>query len=342
MRQGQNPAKLDMPAYQPQRLAIATLVYIPFQEGYFAHSLEVFLYHLASVHQYTSEPFNYLVFDNGSCAEVKRELQALHEAGWIDWLVLSQHNLGKTGALNFILSGIPNQWVCYTDSDMLFRPGWLEESWKIEANFPNIGMIGAQVVFPDWEEDKGNTAFRKTTDARFHFDQVQPEDWILDEYCRGRGISGEREKVYRRMQLDRVTNTETGVQAFLGGNSHQQFLARRAVLQEILPLPASLQLSRKEDTYQDVELDRRGYLHLTTTRPYLYHMGNVVDEALRPELEKLRLPENVKPPTLKKTHTSQKLHPVERILFWLAGKPALRRRLVRLYQFLHRTLSEVS
>lgn len=341
MRVGQNPAKLDMPAYQPPRLAIATLVYIPFQEGYFAQSLEVIGYHLASVHQYTPEPFNYLVFDNGSCAEVQRELQALHEAGWIDWLILSRHNLGKTGALNFILAGLPNEWICYADSDMLFRPGWLEESWKIERSFPNIGMIGAQVVFPDWEEDKGNTAFRKTSDPRFYFDQIKPEAWILDEYCRGRGISGEREKFYRNMLLDRVTNRETGVQALLGGNSHQQFLARRAVLQEILPLPASRQLSRKEDTYQDVELDRRGYLHLTTTVPYLYHMGNVVDEALRPELDRLRLPDSDrKPPDRKRTAASGR-HPVEAIFMRLARRPALRRRLVRLYQLLHRALSEV-
>ena len=341
MRQGQNPAKLDMPAYHPQRLGIATLVYIPFKEGYFAHSMEVFRYHLASVHQYTPEPFDYLVFDNGSCPEVQRELQSLHEAGWIDWLILSKHNLGKTGALNFILAGMPNEWICYADSDMLFRPGWLEESWKIERSFPNIGMIGAQVVFPDWEEDKGNSAFRQTSDPRFRFDQIQPENWILDEYCRGRGISGEREKIYRTMLLDRVTNVEIGVQAFLGGNSHQQFLARRAVLQKILPLPSSLQLSRKEDTYQDMELDRRGYLHLTTTRPYLYHMGNVVDEALRPELDRLRLPESSQPLRERKPASPRTVHPVECLLFWLARKPSLRRRLVRLYQFIHRVLSEV-
>ncbi len=339
MRVGQNPAKLDMPAYQPAKLGIATLVYIPFLEGYFAQSFEIFRYHLASVHQYTSEPFNYLVFDNGSCAEVQRSLQQLHEAGWIDWLILSKQNLGKTGALNIILSGMPNEWICYADSDMLFRKGWLEACWQIERSFPNIGMIGAQVVFPDWEEDKGNTAFRKSNDPRFRFDQVRAEPWVVDEYCRGRGISGEREAFYRDMPLDRVTNVENGVQAFLGGNSHQQFLARRNALKEILPLPASKQLSRQEDTYQDVELDRRGYLHLTTTIPYLYHMGNALDDALRPEVGRLRLPDAAKPASPAGGSDTAPLHPVERLLMWLAGKPSLRRRLKRLYQFLHRALT---
>lgn len=338
MRVGQNPAKLGVPAYKPHRLGIATIVYIPSQEGYFAQALDVFRYHLASVHQYTPEPFNYLVFDNGSCTEVKRELESLHEAGWIDWLILSEHNLGKTGALNVILGGMPNEWICYADSDMLFRAGWLEASWKIVDSFPNIGMVGAQVVFPDWEEDKGNTMFRQTQDPRFHFDQVKPEAWILDEYCRGRGIQGEREQFYRNMLLDRVTNVETGVQAFLGGNSHQQFLAPRKVLQEILPLPATQQLSRHEDTYQDVELDRRGYLHLTTTRPYLYHMGNTIDDILRPELDRLQLPgKGIKTrPQSGDAMIPQKLH--WRWLKRLAQNPRTRPWLVRLYRALYRAL----
>ena len=143
-----NPAKSGVKAYQPRRLGIATLVYIPVQEGYFDQSLEIFKIHLASVRQYTSEPFDYLVFDNGSCPEVKRELEKLHEQGLIESLVLSEHNLGKTGALNLILAGMPNEWICFTNSDMLFREGWLDVSWKINDSYPDCGMIGAQIIFP--------------------------------------------------------------------------------------------------------------------------------------------------------------------------------------------------
>jgi hypothetical protein len=338
MRQGQNPAKKDVPAYQAESLGIATLVYIPMLEGYFAQSWEVFRRHIASLRQYTSEPFNYLVFDNGSCSEVKHELARLHEAGWIDWLVLSEHNLGKTGALNMILAGMPNEWVCFADSDMLFRPGWLDESWKIERAFPNCGMIGAQVIFPDWDVDRGNTAFRQTQDARFHFEQIQPEVWIVEEYCRARGITGERREKYASMPLDRVTARESGVQAILGGNSHQQFLARAAVLREVLPLPASLQLSRKEDTYQDAEIDRRGYLHLTTTVPYLYHMGNSLDEELNDELARLKLPdvgEAIRQPVPRQA----KNHPLWKALDWLSRRPQGKKLLTRLYDNLYGILS---
>ena len=90
------------------------------------------------------------------------------------------------------------------------------------------------------------------------------------------------------MLLDKVTNVETGVEAYMGGNSHQQFLGPREILNQLLPLPSGLQLSREQDTYQDTRLDELGYLHLTTTVPYLYHMGNAVDPEIVPEVNKLR------------------------------------------------------
>jgi len=45
MRHGQNPAKMGIKAYQPKRLGVALLSYIPNQEGFFNQSLEVFKYY---------------------------------------------------------------------------------------------------------------------------------------------------------------------------------------------------------------------------------------------------------------------------------------------------------
>lgn len=338
MRKGQNPAKSGVKAHLPARLGIATLVYIPVQEGYFDQSLEIFKIHLSSLRQYTSEEFDYWVFDNGSCPEVKRELEKLHEQGLISNLILSAHNLGKTGALNQVLAAMPNEWICFADSDMLFRPGWLDACWKINESFPNCGMLGAQIIFPDWEVDKGNSLFRRsqTPDARFVFSQEKAPDWIVTEYCRARGASDERTQVYRDMLLDKVRSTLTGAEAYLGGNSHQQFLARRAVLQQILPLPAGLQLSREQDTYQDRRIDELGYLHLTTCVPYLYHMGNTIDPEIVPEINRLQASVRPSQAGQKAAHKSS--------LFWkglvrLSRNPLTRRILLRLYNNLYEIFS---
>ena len=337
MRKGQNPAKAGIKAYTPRRLGVATLVYIPVQEGYFDQSLEVFKIHLASLRQYTSEEFDSLVFDNGSCPEVKRELEKMHEQGLIDWLILSEHNLGKTGALNLILAGMPNEWICFADSDMLFRAGWLEACWKINESFQNSAMIGAQVIFPDWDVDKGNTEFRKTTDPRFVFSKEKAPEWLVDEYCRARGASIERTLVYREMLLDKARNVETGVEVYLGGNSHQQFLARRAVLSQILPLPSGLQLSREQDTYQDRRLDELGYLHPTTTVPYLYHMGNTIDPEIIPEVNRLNA-SGIAPQT-RPVKTGQKNNLLWKIMVWLSRNRRTRQALLRLYKNLYEVFS---
>jgi hypothetical protein len=140
------------------------------------------------------------------------------------------------------------------------------------------------------------------------------------------------------MMLEQVQNTETGVMAFLGGNSHQQWLARRAVIQKILPLPASLQLSRKEDTYQDQKLDELGYLHLTTTIPYLYHMGNSIDDEIREEVNRLQIPgSSHTPPRVGKS--GRKNNFLWRMLVWLSRGKTTRNWLLRLYNNLYEVFS---
>ena len=110
------------------------------------------------------------------------------------------------------------------------------------------------------------------------------------------------------------------------------------MLREILPLPAALQLSRKEDTYQDAEIDRRGYLHLTTTVPYLYHMGNTLDEELREELSRLKLPGSEQAVALLRPRAA-KNNLVWKVLDWVSRRPQGRKALTRLYDNLYGILS---
>ncbi len=154
-RIGQNPAKLGMQAYQPKKLGLATITYIPSLEGYFRDSLAILKLMLESLHKNTSEAFDLLVFDNGSCYEIQEELLQLQHQGDIQWLHLSSVNLGKTGAQNWIFSAMPNEWIGYTDSDVLFRKGWLESSRDIIDHFPEAGMVGAQPCYFDVLKGKG-------------------------------------------------------------------------------------------------------------------------------------------------------------------------------------------
>ena len=91
-----------------------------------------------------SEPFDLLVFDNASCEPVREYLQVAHKQGRIQYLTLSDRNVGKGGAWNLIFGGAPGEIVAYADADVLFRPGWLTRTLEIMDAYPNTGMVTAR------------------------------------------------------------------------------------------------------------------------------------------------------------------------------------------------------
>ena len=276
MRIGQNPARRSIPAYSPQRLGAASLVYIPMLEGYFAEALPVVELHLRSLRQNTPEPFDLLVFDNASCDPVKDALLAWQKEGLIDWLISSRYNLGKTGALNWMIAAMPNELLVYSDSDVLFRPGWLEHSLAIFEAFPQAGMVTAQPDFLPLVDGKMK-AHLQLDPAVYEFAEKVPSERAIDEYVRGLGDKAQTRVRVAGKPVRIAVRRADGIEAVVGA-THMQFLARREVLQAALPLPATLGLSPEEDQVLDARVDEHGYLHLSTLEPYVYHMGNQLDE----------------------------------------------------------------
>jgi hypothetical protein len=286
MRKGQNPAKLGMPAYQPKRLGVAILVYIPSLYGYFEQLLSILKDQIASLYYATPGDFDLMVFDNGSCPAVQAELMEMYQSGALEWLVCSEHNLGKTGALNWILGAMPNELICYSDSDVLFRPGWLENSLVILETFPRPGLVAAQPSFYDQLHGDGTAHTALEKDPRFSMDRVKLESRVVDEYIQGIGMSASQADILRQTPVRRITDQQSGTQAILGA-THMQFIIPRDVARQVLPLPAMRGLSGEEDRSFDQAIDQAGYLHLSTSEPYVYHMGNVYDEITRQELQKV-------------------------------------------------------
>jgi glycosyltransferase involved in cell wall biosynthesis len=286
MRKGQNPAKMGIPAYQPKRLGVAILVYIPSLHGYFEHSLAILKDQIASLYYATPGDFDLLVFDNGSCPQVQTELIQMYKSRIMNWLVCSQDNLGKTGALNWILGAMPNELICFSDSDVLFRPGWLENSLKILDVFPQSGLVAAQPSFYDQLQGEGSAHKTIEKDHRFSLDKVKLEPRIIDEYIKGIGLLAVQAETLRNTPVTQVTDRESRTKAILGA-THMQFIIPRDLARQVLPLPATRGLSGEEDRYFDQAIDQAGYLHLSTPEPYVYHMGNFYDEITRQELERI-------------------------------------------------------
>lgn len=335
MRIGKNPSKTGVPAYVPKRLGIALLVYIPLMEGYFKHSLEIYKYQISSLNQNTGQEFDILVFDNGSCPQVIDVLDEHLETGMIDWLVLSKHNLGKVGAWNWIFGSMPNELICYADSDVLFRQGWLQASLEFFQAFPHVGMVSAQPNFHDVLEGRGEAHLSLQRNENYRIGEYRPDHAIVEEYCLGIGADENLADRFFDLDLPYITDLRSNTTAVLGA-THMQFIIPQDVARQIVPLPVSKGLHREETTSLDRKIDELGYLHLSTQGNYVFHMGNMITEKLLAEIQ--GLDESKYPSVTSEDLILSKRSVIFRFVLRLLNVPRINQFFLRLYDFLYRAL----
>jgi len=272
MRVGQNPAKFVKEVAKPARITVAVLNYIPFLSGFYAEMLEVLQACLGSIWENTDEAYDLLVFDNGSCGEVRQYLVDIHEEGRIQYLVLSERNLGKGGAWNAMLGGAPGELIAYTDNDCFFYKGWLSRSLQIMETYPATGMVTAR-PFRTREELFSRTIIW----GEGHPDAVvESGDFIPWEVFREFDLSlgqseGEIRQHYETSKDMRLTYH--GVSA-IAGASHWQFLARKDILQQFLPF--SMERPMGQVRQLDQRMNEAGYLRLMPTDALAMNMSNTL------------------------------------------------------------------
>ncbi len=270
MRVGQNPAKYVKTVARPERITVAVLNYIPFLSGFYADALDVLKVCLNSARTDAGLPFDLLVFDNGSCEEVKNYLLTEQMEGRIQHLFLSEKNLGKGGAWNIILSGCPGEIIAYADSDCLFYPGWLAESVKLLEAFPNVGMVTARPfrTNPDFYTSTVSWGTREDTAQAGQF---IPWETFLEF---DRSIGQTDEEIRRHYDTSEDIRLQfNGVEA-LAGASHWQFTARKDVLAKFLPFDMTRPMGQVKQL--DQRVNEAGYLRLMPVKPFVMNMSNTL------------------------------------------------------------------
>ncbi len=272
MRVGQNPAKYMKEVAKPARVTAAVLNYIPFQSGFYSETLDVLKVCLQSLRENTRVPFDFMVFDNGSCPEVVDFLRNEQAEGRIQYLILSEKNLGKGGAWNMILSGSPGEIIAYTDSDALFYEGWLEKSLELLETFPNVGMVTARPFRTNPEFITSTTAWgEQNPDAN-----IEMGDFIPFEVFREFDLSLGQSEEEIRQHYEATTDTRLtykGLSA-IAGASHWQFIAKKEVLAKFLPFDMSRPMGQVKQL--DQRMNEAGYLRLMPTEPYAMNMSNTL------------------------------------------------------------------
>ena len=278
MRKGQNPAKFVKDVARPERITVALLNYIPFLSGFYAETLDVLKVSLESMRKDPGLPFDLMVFDNGSCAEVRDFLVKEKEGGHIQYLILSEKNMGKGGAWNVMLAGAPGEIIAYTDADVLFSPKWLSRSVEVLETFPNVGMVTAR-PFRTPPEFYESTLKWARENAKLEDSQFIPWETFLEFNLSLGQTEEENKKVYAETRDWRIVYR--GVTA-MAGASHWQFTAYKSTLQQFLPFDMDKPMGQVR------QLDRRmndaGLLRLMVSDPLAMNMSNTLGY-LRGELK---------------------------------------------------------
>jgi glycosyltransferase involved in cell wall biosynthesis len=280
MRKGQNPAKFVKDVARPERITAGLINYIPFLSGFYAETLDVLKVCLDSMRKEAGLSFDLMVFDNGSCREVREYLVNEKEAGRIQYLILSEKNMGKGGAWNMILAGAPGEIIAYADSDVLFSPGWLKRSVEILETFPDVGMVTAR-PFRTPAGFYSNTLrwARKTRGAKLEQGQFIPWETFLEFNLSLGQTEEENRKVYAETKDWRIQYK--GITAMAGG-SHWQFTAYKSTLQQFLPFEMDKPMGQVRQL--DKRMNDAGLLRLMVSDPLAMNMSNTLGY-LRGELK---------------------------------------------------------
>jgi glycosyltransferase involved in cell wall biosynthesis len=273
MRKGQNPAKFVKQVAKPERITVAVLNYIPFLSGFYAETLDVLKTCLGSIWENSDLPYDLLVFDNGSCREAVDFLLEAQQEGKIQYLLLSEKNLGKGGAWNMMLEAAPGEIVAYTDNDAYFYPGWLSKSVQVLENFPRAGMVTSRPFRTNPEFYSSTTAWAEA-EAEASLDEGQFIPW---EDFKSFEMSLEMAEDAARKRYEETRDLRLvykGVTAHAGA-SHWQFLAYKQTIQEFLPFHMDRPMGQVRQL--DQRMNEAGYLRLMTCEPLAQNMSNRLD-----------------------------------------------------------------
>lgn len=274
MRVGQNPnraAKAD--CLKPVVLAVVT--HLPHFQGYHEKRLEVLQTCLTSMTRNANLPHSVAIWDNNSHPLVREWIREEIKPS----IFVESTNLGKTGGRTALMRILPPKTiVAYSDDDMYFYPDWLRPQIEVLEHFPNVACVTGYPVRTQFRWGNEQTVEWAKQYAILECGRFIPDKWE-DDFAVSVGRDPVWHREYTRNDVDFLV-TYQGKRAYATSH-HCQFIARQEIVSRIVSWDGA---AMGDERVFDTTLDMLG-LRLATIQRYTRHIGNVLHDELRREIE---------------------------------------------------------
>tara|TARA_B100000287_G_scaffold136164_1_gene128107 strand:- start:1157 stop:2167 length:1011 start_codon:yes stop_codon:yes gene_type:complete len=281
-RIGRHPLKeksIKKPQINPKEITITTIVYIPSTNDYWSNSFDILKLFFDSLLKNTQPVYDLMVFDNGSCKKIIEYLIDLRDKGIIQYLILSEKNHRKLGALNYLLQSAPGKYISYADSDVFFLPEWLDKSLDILESFPKAGKVTAlPIVGGDTTVIARQSYLEALNDENIN---VQTGKIVKDKYILAhlKSLGREFEDLSSNDRKDTLLiKKETNA---LLSTADFQFTIKVDAVKDVLPLAITSDKDYYDPIYSPIlekKLDENGWWQLSTMDYLIHHMGNQIPD----------------------------------------------------------------
>lgn len=273
MRTEMNPMKrLKIDIYH--HYIASSIVHLPNFEGYHKERFEVVKTSLTTMRENAGLDCEILVWDNGSCQEFRDWLLNEYKP---DYVVLSK-NVGKPNAVAGILGMLPPETIVgVADDDMYYYPDWFKAQVELMAFYPNVGQVSGYPVRTQMRWGNRRTLEWARKVAVVEEGSFIPAEWDKD-FCTSIGRDYEWHKKYTENDMDKRI-TYRGVQAYAFAH-HCQFICEAGKIARVAKFT---DIAMADEKPFDWAVDNTGMLRLTTINRYTRHIGNVLDDDLKPK-----------------------------------------------------------
>ena len=286
MRIGSNPEKfkkeLELKVYH--RVVIP--VYIPHFEDYFKDAFEIFKLNINSLLATCHNKTRITLYNNNSHQDIKKFIDKIyHENDIIDQVFHSKENLGKINAILAAVKGNLEPLITIADSDVMFKHNWQKEVEKIFINFPNAGLVSPVPNSVSYKYYTANNFFDAVFgSSKLRFEKVvEPSEMQRFEDSLGPEVSLFSEKHLEKY----LTLSNNGFRAVMGAG-HFVATIRREVFDKGTNSPAFIKIQGGvENKFIDKPNEDLGLLRLSTMSNYAYHLGNVTEDWMFEEFQKI-------------------------------------------------------